>query len=69
MIKAKSTKGDMVLGISEENVKRLKEGQPIKFNMKEILGIDADCVIMYGETERHIMHDLEIGPSTKINFQ
>ena len=68
MIKARSTKGDLILGLSEENVKRLKDGQPIKFNMKEILGIDAECVIMYGETERHIMRDLEIGPFTKINM-
>ena len=67
MIKAKTTTGDMVLGLSDENIKRLKDGQPIKFNMKEVIGIDADCIILYGETERHIMRDLEIGTSTKIH--
>lgn len=44
----------IVLGIDEENVKRLKEDQPIKVD-GEPLGINCDIYIVYGKTLDEIM--------------
>jgi hypothetical protein len=68
MIKAKTTQNDLLLGLSEENIKRLKEGMPIKFNLAEIYPeIDkGSCFIIYGETEEAIAKTLRITPETEI---
>ena len=52
--------GDAILiGLSDENVKRLKKGQPIKFNLVE-LGLEPrDVVIVHGKTEDSIHAELE----------
>lgn len=42
-----------ILGLSEENVKRLKEGFPIAF-AGNTMGLPGDFVIMYGATEEII---------------
>jgi hypothetical protein len=46
------------LGLSEENIKRLKEGMPILVN-KESLKIPFDIVILYGRTENEIEADIK----------
>lgn len=46
------------LGISAENVKRLKAGQPIKFDASE-MGIDAEIMIFYGETEDDLRKSIQ----------
>jgi hypothetical protein len=58
MIKAKLNDGTVILGLSEENIKRLKEGQPIKFDGRP-LGFPGTVGIVYGETEIAILHDLQ----------
>lgn len=46
-------------GLSEENIKRLKQGEPIYFHLDE-LGIEGhDVLITYGETEDKIMEDMK----------
>lgn len=44
-------------GLSEENINRLKNGQPILVRGVEI-GITNDILIFYGKTEEVIMKDL-----------
>jgi len=58
MIKAKLTDGSLLFGISAENVKRLKQGQPIHLNLKDMGLEDREVLIMYGETEQDIMAEL-----------
>ena len=56
------------LAITEENVKRLKEGQPIIINGQEV-GIDGlDILLMYGKDTRTIRHKLKdfIGEDTEL---
>lgn len=71
MIKAKLTNGDLLFGISAENVKRLKIGQPIAFNLKDMGLEDRKVMIVYGETEQDIMAELinedHVDTTTKIN--
>ena len=50
MMKLRS--GEVVLlGLSDENVRRLKLGQPIKFDGAEVLLPGVTFVIIHGETE------------------
>lgn len=58
MIKAKFNNGDLVFGISAENVKRLKEGQPIVINLKDMGLEDRKVLITYGETEDDIFKEM-----------
>lgn len=61
MIRALMTTKDgrpmLLLGIEAENVKRLKEGQPIHVNGRED-DLPIDVVIMYGETLQDVLDDL-----------
>lgn len=50
MIKAK-VENTIVLGLSDENVKRLQAGDPIFFNLKELEMGDANVLIFNGRTE------------------
>ena len=56
-----------LFGLSEINLIRLRKGQPIKIDMRE-LGLDAEMYIVYGRTEQAIIEDLDahglIGPET-----
>lgn len=45
------------IGISEVNVRKLKEGMPIKINDKDFF--DGIIVIMYGKTEEHMAAELQ----------
>lgn len=59
----------VILGLSDENMKRLSEGKPIKFNLKDLnLPIDLDIVIFNGRTEEEMYKDFldKIGPNTKM---
>lgn len=53
MIKAKQ--GNlMILGLSEENIDRLKKDEPISFNMKELGFPDIEVFIFTGKTEHEM---------------
>lgn len=41
----------LVLGLSDENIARLKDGQPIKFNLNEVGMGDNIVIIFNGKTE------------------
>ena len=47
------------LGLSEGNIQRLKQGDPVYFSLEE-LGIEGyDVTIIYGETEEAIKDDFK----------
>jgi hypothetical protein len=56
----KAIAGDtVILGLSEENIVRLKKGQPISFD-GELIGIKGKRVfIMHGDTELSILNYLQ----------
>jgi len=60
MIKAKTSDGKIILGLSEENIIRLKQGKPIAINLKEMGVGDIPLFIMYGKTEADIVVQLGI---------
>lgn len=69
MIKAKTSNGDLLLGLSDENINRLKKGEPIKFRLSEVFPeLNGDCLIFSGRTELDMMKSLPLGPNTKINL-
>lgn len=47
------------LGLSEENIKRLRKGEPILVRGDEIGFSDMDITIFYGETEEVMYQDLK----------
>lgn len=51
MLKARLSNGDLVLGITDENVRRLKEGKPIRVNHAEVGDTQGDIYILHGETD------------------
>jgi len=51
MIKAKMGT-TLILGLSDENLRRLKNDEPIKFNMKEVGFGDIDVFIFNGKDEQ-----------------
>lgn len=56
-----------ILGLSAENVKRLKAGQPIHVRQNSEIGLNKGLVIFYGESEHQMMNQMRpmIGPDTK----
>ena len=58
MLRARMNDGTFILGIDAENVKRLKDGQPIIVCLSELGGMD-DVLIMYGDTLQDIKNELE----------
>lgn len=60
-------KNILLLGISAENVDRLKEGKPIHITGED-LGLCNDVLLMYGDTEAQIYKELQpmIGTNTSI---
>lgn len=48
----------ILLGLSDENIRRLRDGQPIHVLLSE-LGLDVHVAIFYGETEEQMARDLE----------
>lgn len=71
MINATATKADgtalYIFGLSDENIRRLREGSPIAFSLSE-MGGSGDVVITWGKTEREIAKCLEpfMGPDTEV---
>lgn len=72
MIKARATKEDgshlLIFGLSKMNLKKLKEGKPIKVDLSE-MGLPGEMLIFYGETELAMTKMMEpfLGPSTKFS--
>lgn len=58
MIRARLTNGEFLFGLDAENVRRLKDGQPIVINLQPLGGTDR-LMLMYGETLADIMKELE----------
>ena len=57
------------IGLSQENLDRLKQGQPIIFTSEEIsLPWKADILIMFGNTESDMKKELKpfLGPDTQV---
>lgn len=51
----KALKGNMIiLGLSEENINRLKQDQPIKFNLQELGLPDFDVLIFTAKDEQEM---------------
>lgn len=48
----------VILGLSEENIQRLKDDKPIKFNMNEMGFPDITVFIITGKTEHSIAADI-----------
>ncbi len=70
MVKASILKDDgrhiFVLGLSDGNIKLLRQGKPIPVNLAE-LGGRGEVLIMWGQTEQHIVDELraiERGPTS-----
>ena len=63
MLIAHGTNGLMILGLDAENIRRLKEGQPILKSLSQFGGRD-DILILYGETLEDVKRQLEasMGP-------
>jgi hypothetical protein len=62
MVIGRLTDGSLVLGLSSENVKRLREGKPIRITKESHPNAPLDGVprilILYGDTERAIVEEL-----------
>lgn len=52
--KRKSGKIVMGFGINQDNVRRLKKGDPIFVDLSQF-GIDGEILIFYGETEQDLV--------------
>lgn len=49
----------IILGLSDENLRRLKNNEPIRFNLNE-LGIgDYDVIIFNGKTEQSMKESMK----------
>lgn len=69
MFKAKTNEGDLIFGLTKDNLRRLQNGEPIAFNLNKMGLEDRNVMIMYGETEEKIYEELidNITLKTKIN--
>jgi len=78
MIKAK-VGNTIILGLSDKNIEKLKNNEPILFNLKEagIEDIDANVMIFNGRTEESMMEtmmkdmslDTKIRTNDEVNFK
>ena len=58
MLIARLSNGAMILGLEEENLKRLKKGDPILKALSQYGGTD-DIIIIYGKDTQAIKDQLE----------
>lgn len=67
-VDAKNNRKLIGLGITEENVKGLKEGKPIFINGEEVDIPGIDIMVFYGKDEKAIQDSLQnfIGPHTDV---
>jgi hypothetical protein len=56
MIKATLNTGVLLLGLSAENITRLKQGMPIHIKKED--GWPTEIIIVYGETEQAMVDQL-----------
>ena len=47
------------IGLSDENIARLRAGLPIRFKADDALGLDVELVIYHGATEVDMTRELE----------
>ena len=72
MIKARITTGDgkavYLLGLSDKNLEKLREGRPISLHLED-MGGNGQLVLMWGRTEADIARELSdmIGPETVVS--
>lgn len=62
MIKATTESGSVILGLTAENLKRLKANQPIAFCLSEIGLEPRKVMICYGKDEQAIARSLGVDP-------
>jgi len=69
MIKAVTTNGDIVLGLTDENIERLQKDEPISFNLQELTGSDRNVIIFHGKNEQDLLKTMKpaIKEETKIH--
>lgn len=48
----------IILGLSDENIRRLQKDEPIKFNLKELGFEDFEVLIFNGKTEQDMQKTL-----------
>ena len=67
MIKAKAGNA-LIFGLSEDNIQRLKKGQPLVISGKE-MGLEGDILIFYGATTGDLIETIQpyLGKDTKIH--
>ena len=58
MVKAKLNNGDLVFGLSDENINRLKSGEPILINLIDLEIEERKILIVYGKTEEKIFEEM-----------
>lgn len=55
--KRKDGKPVLLMGLSDVNIEKLREGKPIVFDL-EPLGLEGSVAIMHGKTEEDIAEEL-----------
>ena len=58
----------VILGLSKVNIERLQKGQPIQFPGSDVSLKGVEFIILAGDTEQSMQHELEelIGEKTKV---
>lgn len=59
LLKGEGQEDILILGLSDENVRRLKKGNPIGFNLSEVGLSPTKVFIIQGETEQSMKEELE----------
>lgn len=65
MIRILLADGTFLFGVDAENVRRLKDGQPLNIDLTMSGGSDK-VVIMYGETMADIVREIEAASGQKL---
>lgn len=66
---ARTNQGHLIiLGLSHENLRRLKQGEPIRIDMEDLGIKGSTCFIFSGKDEKAMAKEMSefIGPDTKI---
>lgn len=58
MIRVRMSDGLFIMGVDAENIRRLKDGEPLNIDLRPLGGTDR-VVIIYGDTLLEIARDLE----------
>lgn len=70
MLKIKVNERQVVLGLSDMNLQKLKEGLPIKINLKDLDMQDIEIFIFAGKDEHTMAEQFKdgIGPKTTVKI-